>query len=74
MKSKKVKSKLGKQNESQKCECRKSEKMSRILIIQKPGTQIQLSTECPSEDMDYLIERAEKILARDILCKDVNDG
>jgi hypothetical protein len=52
------------------------EKMSRILQIQRPGIQLQLSTECPDETMDYLIDRALKVIekAKVEQGQDINHG
>lgn len=61
MKSKKVESKQ-KQIKENSCKCIGPEKLSRILQISRPGIQVQLSTECPEENMDKLIEKALKIL------------
>jgi len=47
--------------------------MNRILQIQRPGIQLQLSTECPDETMDVLIAKAMKIISESI-CEDVNHG
>jgi hypothetical protein len=53
-----------KRNQSH-CQCMQQlqvTKLSRILLIQRPGLQIQLSTECPEETMDVLIEKAFTII------------
>ena len=77
MKSKKEEKELVKnpKRRNQPCKCQQQTitKMNRILQIQRPGIQLQLSTECSEETMDVLIEKAFRIINK-TKSQDVNNG